>query len=208
MEKMIRQISSEPVGLFNYAREKILSSEFKREYVWQQNLDVRNVTEREFLEEAAWVVINSGFKERTARKYFGNISLAFGDWESAQHITAHREMCINCALSAFRNERKIVAIADIAEIVFDYGFDRIHKDLSIDPISSLSKFPFIGPITVWHLAKNLGCDVAKPDRHIVRLAETYGYDCVQMFCRDIAKETGEKMNVVDIVLWRYLATFH
>jgi len=208
MEKMIRQISAEPVGLFNYARERVLSSKFKLEYEWQQNLEVQDLTEREFLKEAAWVVINSGFKESTARKHFGNISLAFGDWESAFHITAHRELCINCGLSAFRNERKIVAIADIAEIVFQYGFDKIHRDLSDDPISSLSKFPYIGPITVWHLAKNLGCDVAKPDRHIVRLAETYGYDCVQAFCRDIANETGEKVNVVDIVLWRYFATFH
>lgn len=205
---MIRQISSEPVGLYNHARERILSSEFKREYEWQRELDILDVTERTFLREAAWVVINSGFKERTARKHFGNISLAFGDWESALHITSHREICVECGLSAFGNERKINAIADIAEIVFDVGFKKIHNALSIDPISTLSTFPYIGPITVWHLAKNLGCDVAKPDRHIVRLAAIYGYDCVQMFCRDIAHETGEKINVVDIVLWRYFATFH
>ena len=188
MEKMIRQISADPVGLFNFARERILSSESKREYEWQQSLDVRDVTEKAFLEEAAWVVINSGFKERTARKYFGNISLAFGDWESARHITVNRELCIDCALSAFGNERKITAIADIAKIVFDIGFDNIQRDLSIDPISALSKFPYIGPITVWHLAKNLGCDVAKPDRHIVRLAATYGYECCLLYTSDAADE--------------------
>src|SRR5204862_28581 len=38
----------------------------------------------------------------------------------------------------------------------------------------LTRCPYIGPVTCWHLAKNVGMDVVKPDRHLVRMAQASG----------------------------------
>jgi len=75
--------------------------------------------------------------------------------------------------------------------------------LSADPVAALQIFPFIGPTTSWHLAKNLGFDVAKNDRHLARLASANGYDDAHSLCRVISKATGEQVGIIDIVLWRY-----
>jgi hypothetical protein len=60
-------------------------------------------------------------------------------------------------------------------------------------------------VTVWHLAKNLGFDAAKPDRHLVRIAEHYGFDHPRAFCTAIAQASSDPVKVVDLVVWRFLA---
>lgn len=51
--------------------------------------------------------------------------------------------------------------------------------------------------------KNLGIQVAKPDRHLVRIAQNYGFNDVQKFCSSISEKTNDPVSVVDLVLWRY-----
>jgi hypothetical protein len=66
----------------------------------------------------------------------------------------------------------------------------------------LERIPFLGKITKYHAAKSLGFDCIKPDRHLVRIAKEHGYiDCNTM-CNFISAETGDKVSLVDIVLWR------
>ena len=70
----------------------------------------------------------------------------------------------------------------------------------------METLPWIGPITKYHLARNLGIDVAKPDRHLVRLAKRFGYNestGVQQMCEELAERTRDRIGVVDVVLWRY-----
>lgn len=73
------------------------------------------------------------------------------------------------------------------------------------PLEALQSLPFIGPVTRYHLAKNIGLPFAKPDRHLVRLANSAGYTDVQRFCRDISVYANDSIPVVDIVLWRFAA---
>ncbi len=205
---LIHQTDTEVLDFYRSARAAVAASSFRHEIDWQTDQDLVTLGEMDFLREAAWVVINSGFRESVARRKFNHISLSFGDWESARYIVDNRDTCISCALDGFGHGGKIRAIADIAEQVESYGFDRLKKDILDDPITTLQRLPFIGPVTVWHLAKNIGCDVAKPDRHLVRAAYGFGFDCVQSFCGEIAKATGERVGVVDIVIWRYCASLH
>ncbi len=67
----------------------------------------------------------------------------------------------------------------------------------------LGSLPFIGDITKYHLARNLGIDVAKPDRHLTRLAKIFHYDDVQEMCKYLSDKTGDRIGTVDVVLWRY-----
>ena len=61
----------------------------------------------------------------------------------------------------------------------------------------------MGPVTSCHLAKNLGMEIVKPDRHLTRLAEKAGYDTVEQMCRTIADIVGDTLSVIDVVFWRY-----
>lgn len=71
-------------------------------------------------------------------------------------------------------------------------------------VAYLETLPWIGKITKYHLARNLGIDVAKPDRHLVRLSEKFGFRDVHEMCEYISKNSDERVGVVDLVLWRSL----
>jgi hypothetical protein len=103
----------------------------------------------------------------------------------------------------FGHGLKIRAICTVASMVSQKGFDAIVAEVQIDPIPALQQFPFIGPITSFHLAKNLGISVAKPDRHVSRLAEHCGYSDAHTLFSSIAQFTGDPVDVVDVVLWRF-----
>ena len=77
------------------------------------------------------------------------------------------------------------------------------KKLKKNPLFMLQEFDYIGPVTMYHLAKNIGLPVAKPDRHLVRIAKMENYQDVQTFCQDVSKLSGDSIPVVDLVYWRY-----
>jgi hypothetical protein len=76
--------------------------------------------------------------------------------------------------------------------------------LAVDKLQFCADLPWIGGITKYHLAKNLGADVAKPDVHLQRLADREGCS-VDALCSRLAEETGLRVASVDTVLWRACA---
>jgi hypothetical protein len=159
-------------------------------------------SESDLLRELAWVVLCSGFRERVVRRLFAKISLCFFDWESAETISNNSKICVATALDVFRSRPKIAAIARSAAIIEAAGFESVRRDIAVTPIQALRKFPFIGEVTAFHLAKNLGFDVAKPDRHLQRISLRHGYSDVHDFCRVLAAASGESVRDVDTLLWR------
>jgi hypothetical protein len=155
----------------------------------------------EFLRQAAWVIVNSGFRESVACRLFPGLTLCFCDWEP-QEIVEARERCLRSAAMLFRHPKKLEAIARIAQRIAE-DWPNLRAEIDVDAIDALSRLPFIGPITAFHLAKNLGYACAKADRHLVRLAQSFGESCVQTFCRQIADATGDPVALVDLVLWRH-----
>jgi hypothetical protein len=87
--------------------------------------------------------------------------------------------------------------------VKNIGFETLKEKIPSDPINFLQIFDYIGPVTVYHLAKNIGLPVAKPDRHLVRIALQENYYDVQSFCGEISRLSGDSVPVVDIVFWRF-----
>lgn len=187
---------------FTYAED----NQFAGEVDWQRSRNFVEFDESEFLKEAAWVILCSGFKESTIRRAFDHISLSFCDWESAASIVHSATACRMTACASFGNVRKLNAIIDVARRVDIEGFATIKSKILKAPIVELRTLPFIGPITAWHLAKNLGLPIAKPDRHLLKLSNWLGYgEDVQNLCAAIAESSGELVSVVDLVLWRYMA---
>lgn len=74
----------------------------------------------------------------------------------------------------------------------------------------LSKLPYIGKVTCFHLARNIGLlDYVKPDLHLVRLAKVWGFeDCVTM-CKAIQRNISEELplGLIDLVLWYSASSF-
>ena len=111
--------------------------------------------------------------------------------------------CRRRALATFRNTRKIDAILEIVQRVAAEGIDVIRDSIRANGTDYLREFPLMGPITAIHLAKNLEVQIVKPDRHLVRLAKSAGYESADVMCRTIADHVGDSLSVIDIVLWRY-----
>jgi hypothetical protein len=139
------------------------------------------------------------------RRIFDHITLCFCDWESASAIVEADPACRVAAMASFRNAAKLGAIAETAHHVHAQSFTSFKQAVLADPLAELRRLPYIGPITVWHLAKNLGLDVAKPDRHLARVSTQLGFENAEHFCSELGRKTGEQKKVVDLIVWRYLA---
>ncbi len=185
------------------AKEYVIQKGYAGELDWQAQRSFHDVSESQFLGEAAWVILSSGFREAIVRKLFPSISAAFLTWESASAIEPNIKLCKEGALRYFRNERKIDAICSLISVVSNNGFEQVKKNVVYHGLDYLQSFSFIGPITGRHLLKNLGIPISKPDRHLARIAETIGFRSVQELCETIELVVGDSIAEIDLVLWRY-----
>jgi len=184
-------------------KDVVIKEGYNDEIDWQNSRDIDNLTESEFLQESAWVILNTGMREKVIRGLFDEISEAFLDWKSADIIVQNDQSCMDSACAIFNNTRKVEAIISLCRRVSELGINNIITSIKTEGVEYLKSFKFIGPITSYHLAKNIGLDVVKPDRHLVRIAHaTKIYDPLKL-CLKISKATGDKISVVDLVLWRY-----
>lgn len=198
-----RSIKPDIVDAYYRAKEIVLSAGYSKEIAWQESRSFDKVTEQEFLREYAWVVLSTGMHERVIRQRYGAISKCFYYWQSAKTIIQQENNCRRFALKCFNNQRKIDSIIQTVHMIELLGFNSLKESVRQNPLAMLQSLPFIGPTTCYHLAKNIGLPFAKPDRHLVRLANSVGYSDVQQFCRDISECVNDSIPVVDIVLWRF-----
>lgn len=141
----------------------------------------------DFAKEAIFVICNSGMKNTVARGIYNRVGEAIHAGRSAG--------------TAFGHKGKSAAIDDIwrrrDELLAAYL-------AATDKVEFCASLPWIGHITKYHLAKNFGAQVAKPDVHLQRLADREGATA-QALCERLAAETGHKVPAIDTVLWRACA---
>jgi len=191
------------VSFYHAAKSFVISEGFEDEISWQHKQSIDEITESTFLKEGAWVILNSGFRESHIRKIFSNFSLCFMDWESASAILQKECECRSTSLRVFGNKRKVEAIIAMAKILETDGFSSTIDKVRLNPIIELQKFPMIGKITAWHLAKNLGVPVAKHDRHLANVSSLLGYNDAHHLCESIGNQVKDSIPVIDLVLWRF-----
>jgi hypothetical protein len=190
-------------SLYFDLKQVLINRGYADEIDWQATVDLEDLTEKGLIKEAAWVIVCSGFSVNSTTRIFPGLTSAFFEWESTRKISSQQKRCKQNALKVFRNERKIEAIISLANFINTNGFATIKLNLQRDFLSYASQFPYIGPVTIYHLAKNVGVNIAKPDRHLNKIAKSVGYSSPDLLCQDISKVTGDKASVVDLVLWRY-----
>jgi len=189
------------------AKRAIIAAGFGAEIDWQESQSIMEITEHSFLREGAWVILAAGISEQVVRSRFDAIGAAFYDWKSASLIAEHRDECREAAIRVFAHKGKIEAICRLAEHLADNGLETVKEQVVENGPRYLECLEYIGPVTSFHFAKNLGVDVAKEDRHLRRLAALCGYRDAACMCEEVARMALDPVRVVDVVLWRF-ATLH
>jgi hypothetical protein len=164
-------------------KSAIIGKGYADEIDWQQNLQPCE-NNSQFSQEAVWVILNSGMKEQIARMISDRIYAALEQKRDISEVFGHKGK-----------------VAAIKYVIANSGDLFSGYVLAEDKLAFLRTIPFIGKITCYHLAKNLGHDCIKPDRHLVRIAKRYETTPEEM-CEKLSKETGDRKCVVDIVIWR------
>jgi hypothetical protein len=163
---------------------------------WAEGLEIPASAE-DFALEAIFVICNSGMKNTVARGIFNRVrdELLVGNRVSPGVRTLMGQSPI------FRHVGKARAI----DIIWDNrdGYFASYV-AAADKLEFCGKMPWIGGITKYHLAKNFGVDVAKPDVHLQRLADREG--CTpQQLCERLAGAMGYRVATIDTLLWRACA---
>jgi hypothetical protein len=176
------------IEIYNYMKTKVIESGYESEIDWCKNIPpLEEIDKIFFFREYCWVVINSGMKEQVARNIFKRFwNNGTYNFDEIKHPNKNKSML------------------------------KVHKSLekhfyqlkeSKNRLKYLESLPHIGPITKYHLARNLGLDYAKPDRHLVRIMAILNYNNVQDLCNKISRLVDDKIGVVDIVIWRFANLF-
>ena len=144
-------------------------------------------TGKQLAAEAIYVICNSGMSNRTAVGIFERCMAALRAGRSAKTVYGHpgKSAAID---EIWRKRRSLIREFRATD----------------DVIAFCARLPWLGPITKFHLAKNLGVDVAKPDVHLNRLAKLEGVTA-QELCERLASETGYRAATIDLILWRACA---
>jgi hypothetical protein len=165
-------------------KKAIIEAGFQEDIDWAEGIKLCE-DPFEFWLEYTFVICNSGMKWQVATPIFQRIVAARCDHGKAAH-------------TVFRHPGKCQAIDRAWNEKLDMllGFIRAG-----DRLQYCQSLPWIGPITKYHLAKNLGEDCCKPDRHLVRIANQYETTPEEM-CTALSKATGDRIATVDTVIWR------
>lgn len=179
------------------AKERVVAAGFANDVRWAEDLARVRPDAAYVMREGAWVILNSGFRFAVARKLWPRLTEAFRGWSPA----LVSEACLPAARQVLRHEGKLGAMVALAAALLSEGHERIVAEATDPP--TLCRLPWIGPITCWHLAKVLGADIVKPDVHLRRAAAAAGFATPKALCEAIRDRTGDRLTVVDSVLWRY-----
>jgi hypothetical protein len=177
-----------PIGpkLFAKIDRAVRKAGYSAAIEWSENIRPPT-TAAQLAAEAIYVICNSGMSNRVAVPIFERCMTALRGGESVTTVFGHRE--------------KAAAIDDIwrRRVKLLRKLRRAN-----DLVEFSASLPWVGKVTCYHLAKNLGADVAKPDVHLNRLAAREGVTA-QELCERLARETGYRTATIDLILWRACA---
>lgn len=164
---------------------------------WVYDVSPESISPQYFFEQYIWVVYACNFEVRILEQLEGDLYRAYGDYETFDET---RRVAV---LGVINNIRKWNAVYNTA-IKLQYLGWHDFKKTYLAGIESMTALKFIGPVTKFHLARNLGFDKCKPDRHMCRLKESFGYSSVDEMCRYLAKKYGLQVKEIDLILWKYV----
>lgn len=188
-------------GLYIQARDHLLATDpdAPEIYAWSRARRKPPSAPEQLAGEIIWIILCAGRSAQAARTIETRVQAALAAGESA--------------VTAFGYRAKAAAI-DRAWRERDTDFQKLHAVLNADNPTALldwcEAIPFVGAITRYQLAKNLGWDGVKPDLHLCRLAgipdqarmgAAARFTACMEFCAPLVKASGDNFATVDSVCW-------
>jgi hypothetical protein len=172
-------------SMFVVARNAIVKAGYQPEIDYVQNRYFKDIDESEFFFQYVYVVMCWRVKEQIASKqtdnYFKNLDPSV--------ITCY-----------FKDKKR--AAVEIAKENFVRWFGELKA--ANDPFKYLQTLPCIGKVMKFHLARNLGFDCIKPDRHLIMLSLECGFKTPLEMCESIQCSYPEyRIGTIDVILWRW-----
>lgn len=165
-------------------RESVIAAGYVGDIEWAQSVKEPNNAD-DFAGEVIWVILCSGMKEQVARIIQGRVWTAIKAGKPVKGNVLGKSGKADAIDTIWRDRVTLFA-------AFQSANDKVEFGLSL---------PWIGNITKWHLAKNLGVDCAKPDIHLVRVASHYS-TTPHNLCAALSVASGDRIATVDLVIWR------
>ncbi len=198
--------------------------EFDRQYGRFKKFENKKRTDQEFFEMLIMIIFYSGFRSSTVENKEQIILGYFSNYEVVSQYTDKDIKIILADSKMIRNERKIKSCITNAKIfkekVFKHGSFQAYLE-SFDANSSFENllylkeeleysFEYLGGTTVYHFLTDLGFNVLKPDRVILRIFKRLGLiENEKQFLKTIvlgrkfAEAIGQPIRYVDIILVKY-----
>lgn len=164
-------------------KQAIIDKGYESDIQWAENVSEPTYPS-DFVIQFIFVVCNSGIKAQIAHEIYKKILQAICDKKDISKVFGHKGK-VSAIKEILKNQKKLFC----------------NYCLSDDKIEFCKSLPWIGDITKYHLAKNLGVDCIKPDRHLTRIAKMYKTNPFDM-CQKLSDKIGDSLNTVDTVIWR------
>ena len=180
-----------PVGVvFTLERFKLIEAALRADNYghmieWSEHVPPPR-TCRHFATEAIYVIAASGMRVTLAKEIHRRCMRALRKGKLATSVFGHPGKA--AAMDRIWDERKIL-----------FKLWRHIRD-DDEKVIFCGELPFVGEITKYHLAKNLGVNTVKPDVHMDRLAGAEGVSPWEL-CHRLAQQTGYREATIDTILW-------
>ena len=206
-------LSDNYLEYFAKAKEFVLDN-YSEDYNRIANTKFEEITPEFFFSEYCWVVYTSGFNAKIVSKLFPALQEIYaplvGVFKTFRSDVNTNEIETK-ALGIINNKRKVKSIISVAvnsgKEINQLGWLK-YKETKLNSPDKLQKLPFIGPITCYHLARNIGLlDFMKPDIHMERVAKHWNFDNSLEMCRDIQNTYDLPLGLIDLIMWYSLSTF-
>lgn len=194
-----------------------------KNYKWAEEMGphvFKGLRERRFFEQYCYVIYASGFNVEILQNIWPRLSSEWCDFEPHE---LKRMRSIERVLKVFNNRRKAECfLAGVKEISKE-GFSAFKKRVATEmydeiatrrkssaktrsrglSIKAIENLPGLGPITKYHLAKNIGLlDAIKPDIWVVRAAAAVNASPEQ-FGNTMAEKLSVSKHLLDVAIWEY-----
>jgi len=156
-----------------------------------------------FFTEYMWCVYVSGFNSKVVDKKFSDLLAAYKTWD---YICKNEEDLWANVSNIIANRRKFNAVITTRFLLQNNGWDRF-RNTFLTSIEDIGKLPYMGKVMRHHLARNIGLDTVKPDRHLVRLANHFGFSDAHTMCAVLGNRYNERIGVVDLILFYTASTY-
>lgn len=165
-------------------RSAVAEAGYASEIDWAQSVKAP-ATAEDFVGEVIWVILCSGMKEQVARIIQERVWAAINSGKPVKGNVLGKSGKAAAIDTIWRGRERFFRAFQQANNKVDFA----------------RSIPWIGDITKWHLAKNLGVDCAKPDVHLERVAAHYRTTTAAL-CSALATASGDRVATVDLVIWR------